>query len=133
MKLWITFTKQHTSPFRLIKFFINNWKLFLIKANRLIQSIYNSQEIPNKFIAGVPFLFINNNIYYLYYTKIKNVYKIANLNQYQFSLEEVNIRKGFQIIYGNLNKLINEENNQKRFLKYSLKSITKPESYYCIN
>ena len=107
-------------------------KVFTFINLELIHEIYNTQELPNKFIVGDAFIFINKNNYYLYYTKSKNLYKIANLNQNQFSIEEVNVRKGFQIVYDNLSKLVKYENYEKGFLKYSLKNI-KPESYYCIN
>ena len=108
-------------------------KVFTFINLELIKEIYNTQEIPNKFIAGDAFIFINNNNYYLYYIKSKNLYKIANLNQNQFSIEEVNVRKGFQIVFDNLSKLVKYEGYEKGFLKYSLKGITKPELYYCIN
>ena len=100
----------------------------------LIKLINDNTEFLNACKNREAFLFVNNNIYYLYYQNTKQLYKI-NTSKVgsEFSIEEETFEQGLSKIYENLKKLIKDEENQKQLMKSCLKLMQKPEDYYCIN
>ena len=109
----------------------NNNSLFGFINLDLIKKIDNSPDIFNKFAEAEANIFKNNNIYYLYYPKTQKIFKIKNFNQSFIAIEEEQL--GLNQIHDLLIKLVNDDDNEKDKLKFSIKYMTQSQSYYCIN
>ena len=104
----------------------NNNSLFGFINLDLIKKIDNSPDIFNKFAEAEANIFKNNNIYYLYYPKTQKIFKIKNFNQSLFSIEEEQL--GLNQIHDLLIKLVNDDDNEKDKLKFSIKYMTQSQS-----
>ena len=99
----------------------------------LILSINESQEIVQKFKNAEATLFINKNNCYLYYPNTKKLFKFTNIQNGEFTLEEVIFGDKYKYLYEKIKELIKDDDEEKIKLKYSIKYMSNQSLYCFIN